>query len=80
MLSRGEDNELTLHGHYLFTQWFISLLRYKTTAKQRKLICEYIEDHADELLSRHPSQPEDEEGISNASHRMIRDAIIALKM
>jgi len=75
MLSRGRDNELTLHGHYLFTHWFISLHRYKTTSKQRKLICDYIETRADEFLSKYPSDPNDGDGVFDASCKMIMDAI-----
>jgi len=75
MLSRGEENELTLHGQYLFTKWFISLHRYNATSKQRKLICNYIENHAEELLSKYPSDPCDYESISTASYNMIVEAI-----
>jgi hypothetical protein len=75
MLARGRENELTLHGHYLFTEWFISFHKYKTTSKQRKLICEYIETRADEFLSKYPSDPNDYDGIFSASCKMLMDAV-----
>lgn len=79
MLTRGEDNQLTLHGHYLFTHWFISLHRYKTTKKRRDMICDYIETHADELLAKYPSSSDDDKQvIYDASGDMIDDALSAL--
>lgn len=76
MLARGVFNELSLHGHYLFENYFIRLHRFHATDKQCKMVCEYIEKHADELLSLYPSKPDDSnDDISFAAIKMIRHAI-----
>jgi hypothetical protein len=74
MLARGEDNELTLHGQYVFTEWFVSLHKYNLSKKQHKKICDYIESHAEEFLAKYPSDE-----IYDAAHKMIEDALFALK-
>ena len=78
MLARGDDNELTLHGHYLFTRWFVSL---HTPEKYHRRVCNYIERHADELLAKYPSKIDDENDvIFEASSSMISDAVYALRI
>lgn len=78
MLARGEDNQLTLHGSYLFTKWFISIF---TSEKYHRQVCDYIESHANELLEKYPSRPDDEDDvIIEASKCMIRDAVYALRI
>lgn len=78
MLARGEDNELTLHGHYLFTRWFVSL---HTSEDYHRRVCNYIESHADKLLAKYPSKIDDENGvIFDASSSMISDAVYALRI
>ena len=78
MLARGEDNELTLHGHYLFTRWFVSIF---TSEKYHRRVCNYIESHAEELLAKYPSKIDDENDvIFEASKSMIRDAVFALRI
>jgi hypothetical protein len=39
------------------------------------MICEYIETHSDEFLSKYPSDPNDGDGIFDASCKMIMDAV-----